>query len=221
MNKILLLILISFSILKDSILIGDSRIAEIASVLFELEDSYYSYRYSPFYSPITQSPVAYEDFSIQVSTVEKVEHIYLDTTPNEVVHNHLRDAKPGTNVLINLGLKSLDSLEDIIIFSGKLADKYYKLNFYFVSIIGVDETKCSISNSSIREFNKLMENRLIDLEFANFKYKNILSEGDPTQIILDGKPFDILKFTTDGMGFYRNGLTRIFNSMVEGLEFES
>ena len=48
MNKILLLILISFSISKDLILIGDSRIAEIASVLFELEDSYYSYIYNVF-----------------------------------------------------------------------------------------------------------------------------------------------------------------------------
>ena len=48
MNKILLLILISFSISKDLILIGDSRIAEIANVLFELENSYYSYIYNVF-----------------------------------------------------------------------------------------------------------------------------------------------------------------------------
>lgn len=220
MKKMIILILIAFSLSKDLILIGDSRIKEMANVIFEIENSYYASGYSPYHSPMTTEPISYEDYKIHVTAPEKIDHIF-EGAPNDSVHNQLKNAKPGTNVLLNLGIDNLGLLEKIIIFYGKLADKYYKLNFYIISLIGVDETKIQISNSSVKEFNAYIKNRILEVEFENLKYKNILKGEDPTQIMIDDEPIDILKYSTDGKGFYRNGLTRIFKAMVEGLEFES
>ena len=216
----IILILIAFSLSKDLILIGDSRIKEMANVIFEIENSYYASGYLPYHSPMTTEPVSYEDYNIHVTAPEKIDHIFTGA-PNDSVHFQLKSAKPGTNVLLNLGIDNLNLLDDIIIFYGKLADKYYKLNFYIISLIGVDETKIDISNSRVKEFNAYIKNRILEVEFDNLKYKNILKGEDPTQIMIDDEPVDILKYSTDGIGFYRNGLTRIFKAMVEGLEFES
>ena len=222
MNKTLLILLISIAISKDLIMVGDFRLKEIAYVLFEAEDSYYSYLYTNYYCPFTKTdePVTYGDYNIHYITAEKLEHMLNNEGITNYLHSHLKKAAPGTNVLLNIGFDGLNMLEKIIIFYGKLADKYLNLNFYYVPIIGVDESKSSLSNERIKEFNALLDNRITNLEFPNLKYKNILYDNDPTKIVLDGEPVDILKYSTDGEGFYRNGLTRIFNSMVEGLEFE-
>ena len=196
------------------------RCKEMANVIFEIENSYYGSGYFSYYCPMTTEPISYEDYNIHVTAPEEINHIF-GGTPNNSVHNQLKNAKPGTNVLLNLGIDNLGLLEQIINFYGKLADKYYKLNFYIISLIGVDETKIKISNSSVKEFNAYIKNRILEVEFENLKYKNILKGEDPTQIMIDNEPVDILKYSTDGKGFYRNGLTRIFKAMVERLEFES
>ena len=223
MNKILLLLLISLSISKDLIIVGDERIKEIAYVLFDAEDSYYTYNYANYNCPFTKGddPTVYEDYNIRYITAEKIEHLLNNQVITNYLHNHLRNAKPGTNVLLNLGFDNPDLLDKIIIFYGKLADKYLKLNFYYVPIIGVDQSKSTLSNEKFKEFNKLLDIRITNLEFPNLKFKNILYEDDPTKVVINGEPVDILKYSTDGTGFFRNGLTRIFNAMVEGLEFES
>ena len=225
MNKVLIFILISFSISKDLILVGDSRVREIANVLLEVEDrAYYeNIRVSiqQYYSPITTDPVPYEDFNIQVTTTQLIKHLVSGSDAVNLLHNQLKSAKPGTNVLLNIGIDDLDLLDSIIIFYGKLADKYIKLNFYVVSVIGVDETKINIENSKVIEFNKIIQNRILEVEFSNLKYKDILYNEDPTKIVLDGKPVDLFKYSTDGKGFFRTGLTKIFQAFVEGLKFES
>ena len=223
MNKILLLLLISLAISKDLIIVGDARIKEMAYVLFEAEDEYYTVNYMNYYSPFTKGdkPTIYEDYNIRYITADRIDHLLNNQQITNYLHNHLRNAKPGTNVLLNLGFDNPDLLDKIIIFYGKLADKYLNLNFYYLPIIGVDESKSSLSNENFKEFNKLLDIRIKNLEFPNLKYKNILYEDDPTKVAINGEPVDIFKFSTDGTGFYRNGLTRIFNAMVEGLEFES
>ena len=51
MNKILLLLLISLAISKDLIIVGDERLKEMAYVLFEAEDQYYTISYNIFIVP--------------------------------------------------------------------------------------------------------------------------------------------------------------------------
>jgi hypothetical protein len=223
MNKILLLLLISLALSKDLIIVGDERIKEIAYVLFEAEDSSYTVGMTDYDSPFTEgdNPAFYEDYNIRYITAAEIEHLINNNEITSYLHYHLRNAKPGTNVLLNLGFDNPDLLDKIIIFYGKLADKYLKLNFYYVPIIGVDQSKSTLSNEKFKEFNKLLDIRITNLEFPNLKSKNILYEDDPTKVAINGEPVDIFKYSTDGTGFFRNGLTRIFNAMVEGLEFES
>ena len=68
----------------------------------------------------------------------------------------------------------MDSFNDIFVFYGKLADKYTKLNFYVVPLVGVNEKLSKIKNEDIKAFNKEMSLKLELLDFPNMKYKNIL-----------------------------------------------
>ena len=49
------------------------------------------------------------------------------------------------------------------------------------------------------------------------KYKSILNEDDPTQIIVDGEPVDIINYASEGIGFFKTGYVKIFKAMVEWL----
>ena len=48
----------------------------------------------------------------------------------------------------------MGSFNDIFVFYGKLADKYTKLNFYVVPLIGVDENLSNIKNENKKNLIK-------------------------------------------------------------------
>ena len=51
------------------------------------------------------------------------------------------------------------------------------------------------------------------------EYKSILNEDDPTQIIVDGKPVNIINYVSEGIGFFKTGYTKIFKAMVECINY--
>ena len=55
------------------------------------------------------------------------------------------------------------------------------------------------------------------LDFPNMKYKNILKEDDPTILLLEEKEIDIIKYVTEGIGFFKQGHEFILKAMLEGL----
>ena len=48
-------------------------------------------------------------------------------------------------------------------------------------------------------------------------YKNILYDNDPTKIDNNGFVINILDYSTDSEGFFKNGYNIIFRAMVEGI----
>ena len=224
MNKILLLILIGFIASEESkniIIIGDSRIHEMGYTIFGLGDTkFYSSRYyTNYYAMITPEPVSYNDYNIQIAASQEINKLISADYPiySEVV-SLLNNAAEGTNVLFHMGFdgNSLYNFNNIVNFIGKLADKYPKLNFYFVSLIGVDESYTKITNSDIKDFNIKMENRIEIVEFDNLKYKSILNEGNPTQIILGDEVIEILNYVSEGTGFFKKGYSKILDALIEG-----
>ena len=119
--------------------------------------------------------------------------------------------------LFSLGLEYLSEINAIIIYIGKLADKYPQLNFYAASLVGVNEELCSIYNADMKNFNAKMENRIEIAEFTNLKFKSILFNENPCQIMVDGKVVNILNYTSEKIGFFKSGYVKIFRALVEGL----
>jgi len=131
-------------------------------------------------------------------------------------YDKLKKATAGTNVILNLGVENLNYYNDIFVFYGKLADKYRKLNFYIVSLIGLNDGHPK-TNNVVKDFNKRVEKRIKIVGFKNLHYKDILNNNDPSQIIVNNELIHIFDYSTDSVGFFRNGYIRIFKAMVEGL----
>ena len=223
MNKILIIVLIGFTLsnteTNDLIIIGDGRIAEMANVLFEIEYTNFRHELYDYKAIMTDEPISYKNHSIEIIAVFSYD-LFLtktDSPPHVKVHEQLKKAKKGTDVLINIGTYYLNNFNSIFIFIGKLADKYSNLNFYAVSLVGVDENLSNIRNSDIKEFNHKTEDRIEMFGFTNLKYRNILNEDNPTQIIVDGKPVNILLYVTENIYFFKNGYIKLFDAMIEGL----
>ena len=69
MIKILISFLICFAVSKDLIIIGDARIQEMSEVLMNVGYSEYDYRYSTYNFLMTENPVSYEGYYIDVVAV--------------------------------------------------------------------------------------------------------------------------------------------------------
>ena len=71
-------------------------------ILFEAVDQYYSVNYMNYYRPFTKGddPTVYEDYNIRYITADKIENLLNNQGITNYLHNHLRNAKPGTNVFI-------------------------------------------------------------------------------------------------------------------------
>lgn len=67
------------------------------------------------------------------------------------------------------------------------------------------------------KFNDKIKERIRIVEFKNLYYKNILYDNDPTKLYNDGQVINILDYSTDSAGFFKNGYIKIFRAMVEGL----
>lgn len=220
MIKILISILICFATSKDLIMVGDFRIQEMSQVLMNVGFSdYYVYGVAWQYVN-TEKPVSYEGFSIDVMGMDQnsLYHLLSLGEPYEKLHEKLKKAKEGTSVVMNIGFQNLDRYNDIFVLYGKLADKYPKLNFYVIPLIGINDGDInSRTNTGIKDFNKNCEKRIEIVGFTNLHYKNILNNNDPSQIVVNNEVIDILDYSTDNFGFFKNGYIRIFKAMVEGL----
>ena len=222
MFKILILIFLSCSLTKDTkdlIIIGDYRVLEMATTLMGVELTTFKYLYTNYAGVMTREPVEYEDYNLKIIGTGILESlITVGEEVNKFVQEQLKSAEDGTNVLLSVGIQHQSKFNDIFVFYGKLADKYPKLNFYVLSLIGVDESLAkNIKNTGVKEFNKKVETRIEVVEFPNMKYKSILNEDDPTQIIVDGEPVDIINYVSEGIGFFKTGYAKIFKAMVEWL----
>ena len=216
MYKAFFLLLISFVASSDIILIGDNRLVDMADSLFnyELEQALCDAVRRKSY---TKEPISYEEYNIEIIGGPMSCFSNSNSGQFQQVHDKLKNAKDGTNVFFTGGIESMGSFNDIFVFYGKLADKYTKLNFYVVPLIGVDENLSNIKNENIKEFNKEMSLKLEMLDFPNMKYKNILKEDDPTILLLEEQELDIIKYVTKGIGFFKKGYEFILKAMLEGL----
>ena len=221
MSKILILLLLFIVVSnkesKDLILIGDCRIEEMSLEVIGAQKASFKYNGHYFSAIMTYKPISFKDYNIEITAVKIVSNFYEMSDATLHAYSQLKNAKEGTNVLLNLGIDNLNDFIPIASFIEKLADKYKHLNFYVVSIVGVDEKLCDIFNSDIKEFNRRMENRIELLALSNLKYKSILNEENPTKIKYNDKVVDILDYVTEETGFSKEGYEIIFNAMVEGL----
>ena len=219
MLKILFLVFLGASLANDLFIIGDHKILEMGNVLMGIEFTTFTYSYHDYVAIMTSEPVKYENYTfkiigqgVEVSLMETGEEL------NNFLHVQLKAAKDGTNVLLSFGPYMVDRFNEVFVFIGKLADKYPKLNFYVLSIIGFDENLYTKhNNNEIKEFNTRLENRIEIAEFRNLKYKSILNKGDPTQIMVNGEPVDILNYASESYLFFKAGYEKIFRAMVEWL----
>ena len=54
------------------------------------------------------------------------------------------------------------------------------------------------------------------LEFPNMKYKEILKGDDPIFIVLKKQEVDIIKYVSEGFGFFKKGYELIVNKIIYG-----
>ena len=218
MFKILISFLICFVTSKDLIIIGDSRIEEMAEVLMNIEHKEYYYFKECEYV-VTKAPVSYGGYYIDIIAVKNnnLRDLFEKYEPYKSVHDKLKKAKEGTSVLLSIGFENLNDYNNIFVFYGKLADKYPKLNFYIISQIGVTGDEAKEINIKIKKFNEKVKERIRVVGFHNLYYKNILYDNDPTKLVNNGYVINILDYSTDSAGFFKNGYNIIFRAMVQGL----
>ena len=222
MNKIIILILLGFITASDLIIIGDNFMSEIANILLEIPYTKYTENYLNYSFILTDSPQKYEGYNILFSTIYGSNYNFFLKGGNdpflESIHQQLKNAKEGTNVLINLCGKALFFGYDrwISIF-GKFADKYNKLNFYLTSSIGVKAIFSDIHNGHVKEFNQNMENEIKKMELKNFKFKSILYNEDPILLDINGEAVDMNNYFSSEYSLNKSGLINLFKAMTEGL----
>jgi hypothetical protein len=84
-------------------------------------------------------------------------------------------AKPGTKVLLWLGVNFLNS-QGTFEYYKKIALQYKKLKFYAISVTGVVESVgiYKVKNENIKKFNIDLKNRIQSSNISNLRYKSIL-----------------------------------------------
>ena len=210
MNKILFLTLLSFILSgssKNLILIGDSRYVGMAQYLFK----------APYDSTIkTYTPFSYAGYNIHVTAQVSAKFSEYNTVTllyNSVI-NQLSKSQAGTNVLLWLGINSLWAPDQTFNFYKSLANSYKNLNFYAISITGVNESKwTTVKNTDVRTFNTQLKNK-VNVGPKNLKFLDILYNDDPTKILYSGKVVNINDYSPDGLHYNKDGYFRLFNSMV-------
>ena len=210
MNKFLFLTLLSFILSgasKNLILIGDSRYVGMAFYLFK----------ASYDSTIkTTTPFSYAGYNIHVTAQVSAKYSEYNTGTllyNSVI-NQLSNAQAGTNVLLWLGINSLWAPDQTYNFYKALASSYQNLNFYAISITGVNESKwTTVKNTDVINFNTKLKNK-VNGNPNNLKFLDILYNKDPTRILYSGKVVNINDYSQDGLHYNKDGYFRLFNSMV-------
>ena len=173
MNKLILLVLISVVFSRNVILIGDSRYVGMAVYLMNFPYS----TTTPYYGTGTNirstSPRTYNGDSFQV-TAQVGAAAGTFTSSKDLlnsVNDQLKGAAKGTNVLIWLGINNVNSDEATYKYAIGLAQKHSTLNFYVISITGVNGQKVpSISNKKVQSFNAKLKSKINSSRLPNLKY---------------------------------------------------
>ena len=222
MDKIFFLLIIGFAATSDLILIGDNFMSGIANVLLEIPYTIYTENYLNYSYISTNSSKEYEGHNILFSAIYGVNYNYFLNGGHpsflENLHKQLKNAKNGTNVLINLcGRALFFGYDKWIGIFGKLADKYPDLNFYMISSIGVEPIFSDIHNGHVKEFNQNLANEIKKMKLKNFKYKSILYNEDPFKIDIDDEAVDLDGYFLSEYTLKKSGLELLFKAMTKGL----
>ena len=222
MDKIIILILLGFAISNDLIIIGDNFMSQIANVLLKIPYAIYTEGNMNYSYISTNSSKEYEGYNILFSTIYGIHYNFFLNGGNPIfldnIHKQLKNAKNGTNVLIQLcGRALFYGYDKWVSVFGKLADKYTKLNFYQISSIGVQPLFSDIHNGHVKEFNQNLENEINKMELKNFKYKSILYNEDPLILDIKGKEVEMNNYFSSEYTLMKNGLIKLFEAMTQGL----
>ena len=222
MDKVIILILLGFAISNDLIIIGDNFMSQIANVLLKIPYAIYTEGNLNYSYISTNSSKEYEGYNILFSTIYGIHYNFFLNWGNPIfldnIHKQLKNAKNGTNVLIQLcGRALFYGYDKWVSVFGKLADKYTKLNFYQISSIGVQPVFSDIHNGHVKEFNQNLEKEIKKMELKNFKYKTILFNEDPILLDINGETVDMNKHFASEYTLKESGLIKLFEAMTQGL----
>ena len=217
MKKFILIALISLFACKDIILIGDSRYVGMATMLMGFPYATITKYYGTGTNVRSTSPRSYGGNSFQV-TAQVSASSYTFSQGSEIynsVHNQLKNAKAGTSVLLWLGINDCNAAQNTYDFYRNLARTYTNLKFYGISITGVNENKTWLKNSSAREFNRQLAEKIKKGNIANLTYKSILNGDDVNTIKVDGKNVPIVNYMTgDGLHYTKEGYNQLWKAMA-------
>ena len=217
MKKFILIALISLFACKDIILIGDSRYVGMATMLMGFPYATITKYYGTGTNVRSTSPRTYGGNSFQV-TAQVSASSYTFSQGSEIynsVHNQLKNAKAGTSVLLWLGINDCNAAQNTYDFYRNLARTYPNLKFYGISITGVNENKTWLKNSSAREFNRQLAEKIKKGNIANLTYKSILNGDDVNTIKVDGKNVPIVNYMTgDGLHYTKEGYNQLWKAMA-------
>ena len=222
MDKFIILILLGFAISNDLIIIGDNFMSQIANILLEIPYTIYTENYLNYSLISTNTSKEYEGYNILFSTIYGTNYNFFLNGGNptflENIHKQLKNAKNGTNVLIQLcGRALFFGYDKWVSIFGKLADKYTKLNFYQISSIGVPPIYSDINDGHVKEFNQNLEKEIKKMELKNFKYKTILFNEDPILLDINGEAVDMNNYFSSEYTLKKSGLIKLFKAMTQGL----
>jgi lysophospholipase L1-like esterase len=217
MNKFLILALISLTVSKNVILIGDSRYVGMAVLLMGFDYSTITKYYGTGTNVRSTSPRQFNGNSIQV-TAQVSASSYTFKQGSEIytsAHNQLKKAAPGTTVLLWLGINDYDAIDSTFNFYSTLARTYTTLNFYAVPITGINESKVGLSNSKVQRFNTQLKEKIHQAKMTNLKFKSILNGNNVNSIMVNGKAVSIDSYlTSDGLHYGKSGYEQLWKAMA-------
>ncbi len=132
----------------------------------------------------------------------------------------LGSAKPGTFVLLWLGVNNLSSGSTFDYYK-QLALQYKKLKFYAISVTGVVQSiEKSISNEAIKRFNIDLKNKIQSSKISNLRYKSILNNENPIEIASNRKVVGTINSSTSKDGLHYSTVLdkAIIQAMINGLK---
>ena len=208
MKKFILLTLLAVVASRNIILVGDSRFVGMA---------WYVMGFSYSSTMTSTSSRSYNGDNFHVTAKEGASATafrYGSSLYNSIV-NQIRSFS-SAKVLFWLGINDLSSIESSIELYSSLAKSFPSVNFYAISVLGVDESKVpQIRNSNVHSFNTKISNRISNLGLNNLKYRSIVNGNDVTNILVGGKKVYILGYSGDGLHFSTAGYKEIWNAMSQ------
>ena len=219
-SKIILLTILTLTTSKDIILIGDSRICGMAKFVLGFQ---WTKSTGPTPNIISENAREQFGYSIKVIAEGSASHYTFLNEGSDVskgVKKILGSAKPGTNVLLWLGINFLSS-QGTFDYYKKIAQQYKNLKFYAISVTGVVESIkiYKVKNENVKRFNIDLKNKIQSSKISNLRYKSILNKENPTQINNGGKIVNVnASYSSDGLHYNAALYKIIFSAMTSGLK---